>query len=195
MAFIAAAPAVEAAAAGTAGSAASGAAASGAARGASTARTASASAPVTKPAPARARELRGLGQSRSTSKRKLRDEYGGTHAETEALLDDADASTTVEDAGQSSSDPEPAQPADRSRLSLPSLPSAPKAASKVANAGGGALLGAIAYVLALTYLREGKAGVNRWLKAKFLNRTDPNYTPPTTTRGPQVARPGKPVVS
>ena len=40
----------------------------------------------------------------------------------------------------------------------------------IANAGGGALLGAVTYVLALTYLRGGREGVKAWMRAKFLNQ-------------------------
>lgn len=36
-------------------------------------------------------------------------------------------------------------------------------------AGGGLVLGALAYIVGLTYLRSGRAGVKALLKAKFLN--------------------------
>lgn len=44
-------------------------------------------------------------------------------------------------------------------------------AQRTANAGGGFLLGTFGYVLALTYLRGGSAGVKQLLRAKFLNKT------------------------
>jgi hypothetical protein len=43
---------------------------------------------------------------------------------------------------------------------------------RTANAGGGFLLGTIGYVVALTYLRGGSAGVKQLLRAKFLNKTE-----------------------
>ena len=78
-------------------------------------------------------------------------------------------------------------PADRSRMnSRGSGPSLPGALSnqrgapdwyrtdklKAANSGGGFLLGLGVYVLALTYLRDGRAGVKALLKAKFLNQVE-----------------------
>lgn len=39
------------------------------------------------------------------------------------------------------------------------------------NAGGGLLLGALAYVVAVVYFRSGWPGVRSWFAAKFLNRT------------------------
>lgn len=50
----------------------------------------------------------------------------------------------------------------------------------LANAGGGLVLGAFTYVLALTYLRSGSAGVKAWLRAKFLNQVS---TPAATSKG------------
>jgi hypothetical protein len=44
---------------------------------------------------------------------------------------------------------------------------------KAGNAGGGFVLGMFAYVIGLTYLRDGKPGVQRWLRAKFFNETTP----------------------
>ncbi|MFP5372391.1 MAG: hypothetical protein ACLGI3_16810 [Actinomycetes bacterium] len=40
---------------------------------------------------------------------------------------------------------------------------------RAANTGGGFVLGMFVYVIGLNYLREGKPGVQKWLKAKFLN--------------------------
>ena len=40
---------------------------------------------------------------------------------------------------------------------------------RVSSAGGGFVLGTFVYVLGLTYLKHGRAGVQAWLKAKFLN--------------------------
>lgn len=39
-------------------------------------------------------------------------------------------------------------------------------------AGGGLVLGSLAYIVGLTYLRSGRAGVKALLRAKFLNRVD-----------------------
>ena len=50
------------------------------------------------------------------------------------------------------------------------MPSAPKVVRRSADAGGGLLLGAIAYVLVLSYIRGGPDGVKAWLRAKFLNQ-------------------------
>jgi hypothetical protein len=44
---------------------------------------------------------------------------------------------------------------------------------RTANAGGGFVLGMFAYVVGLTYLRDGKAGVKRLLRAKFFNEVGP----------------------
>lgn len=41
---------------------------------------------------------------------------------------------------------------------------------RAANAGGGFVLGLLVYVVALTYLRDGRDGVVRLLKAKFFNQ-------------------------
>lgn len=40
----------------------------------------------------------------------------------------------------------------------------------VGGVGGGAVLGALGYVLALTFLRGGPEGLVAWLRAKFLNQ-------------------------
>lgn len=175
MAFVAALPAAEGAVAASAGGAAAGAgsAAGGAARGAAAAKPAPKAAPKAAPAASakgggtagdRARELRRSGQSRSSTKRKLRDEFGGTHAETDDLIDQADADAPA--------DKQPAGSGGSSSSLRDKLPSPPKSVASAANAGGGLLLGALAYVLALTYLRDGRAGVKRWVRAKFLNKTD-----------------------
>jgi hypothetical protein len=50
----------------------------------------------------------------------------------------------------------------------------------LANAGGGLLLGAMTWVLAITYLRSGGTGVRALLAAKFLNKTS---TTAKTTKG------------
>jgi hypothetical protein len=55
--------------------------------------------------------------------------------------------------------------------STPLLPSVPRAVRSAASSGGGVILGTLTYVLALTYLRSGRAGVVVWLRAKFLNQT------------------------
>lgn len=44
---------------------------------------------------------------------------------------------------------------------------------KVANAGGGFVLGTVVYVVGLTYLRGGKPAVQRWFRAKFFNQVGP----------------------
>ncbi|WP_154793298.1 hypothetical protein [Occultella kanbiaonis] len=77
--------------------------------------------------------------------------------------------------------PAPEPPAKPSRLPGPAGKSATKAKATrrrvtrplrgAARAGGNVLLGTLAYVLALTYMRGGAPAVKQLLAAKFLNRT------------------------
>lgn len=131
-------------------------------------------APRAATAPDRARQLIDSGTSRKDAARILRDEYGSTLAEAEGLLPAEPSSAT--------STP-PASPAPAPDRSAPSLPSVPRGVRSAANAGGGALLGALTYIIALTYLRDGKPGVTRWLRAKFLNQvSSPATTPKAAAR-------------
>jgi hypothetical protein len=130
-------------------------------RGAATPKAASTKAASSKAATSaagRASELMASGATRKQAHTALRREFGGTPAETDGLLD-----------GVGATDPEgPPRTAPPSRPTA--APSVPRSVSGAVNAGGGAILGALAYVLALTYLRDGKPGVKRWYAAKFLNR-------------------------
>ena len=135
-----------------------------AAKSAGTAAAVKKSAAVAKPAAAptstaaaRAAQLRSGGSTRAQGVRALKDEYGASPAEAGDLYDGAPA----------------APPAPRTAMQ--NLNSANKLQAIVpkgsaASAGGGALLGAIAYVLALTYMRSGMPGVKAWFAAKFLNK-------------------------
>jgi hypothetical protein len=49
-------------------------------------------------------------------------------------------------------------------------PTSSGAGVRLPNAGGGLVLGSLAYVLGLTYLRGGRAGVKALLRAKFFNQ-------------------------
>lgn len=109
----------------------------------------------------RASELRAGGTRRRDARKALREEFGGSVAETDALLDDAGL---TDDAPAGAGGQQP-------RRATPSLPSVPRTVQGAVDAGGGALLGALAYVLALAYMRGGKDGVKAWLNAKFLNQT------------------------
>ena len=168
MSFVAAAPIAEAAT----GAAARGAGAEAAsAAGKSTAKSAARAPRKVRTAPDRARELARSGASRDQAARTLSSEYGSTLAESKGLLDDQA--------------PPPA-PADQapaaggsSGSSAPSF-SAPKSVSSAASAGGGAILATLTYVLFLTYLRGGAAGVKAWANAKFLNRTLTSTIAPAT---------------
>lgn len=125
--------------------------------------------PAPKPAavPDRARQLLGEGRSRADVARILRDETGSTLAEAEGLV----ADVAGEAGGTGDTPAPPAQPAPRGgRRSAPSLPSPPKVIRRGVDAGGGVILGALAYVLALAYIRGGSDGVKAWLRAKFLNQ-------------------------
>lgn len=68
---------------------------------------------------------------------------------------------------------EPAEPAPAAPA--PTSPGAGAAAPwrlepiRLPDAGGGLVLGGLAYVLGLTYLRSGRTGVKALLKAKFFN--------------------------
>ena len=126
-------------------------------------------------APARAQQLLDAGTSRADAARIIRDEYGSTLAEAQGLLP-APAPTNSVPAPQSPSVPAP---------STPSIPSVPRAVRSAASSGGGVILGAVTYVLALTYLRSGRAGVVAWLRAKFLNQAglQPATQPAAATPG------------
>lgn len=114
-------------------------------------------------APERAAQLRAAGKSNAEAARVLRDETGSTLAEARGLVDDL-PDTGGADGGDPPASPS-APPAARR-----SMPSAPKVVRRSADAGGGLLLGAIAYVLVLSYIRGGPDGVKAWLRAKFLNQ-------------------------
>jgi hypothetical protein len=116
-----------------------------------------------KTAASRASELTTSGTSRTRATRTLRDEYGATTAQASDLLDAAPQPPAT-----LTPDP-PASPQSSSPGS--SLPSVPKAVSSAWTAGGGAILGTLVYVLFLTYMRGGPAGVTTWFRAKFLNQT------------------------
>jgi hypothetical protein len=81
---------------------------------------------------------------------------------------------------QAIKDARPAEqpPATDTTAPAPTPPGAGAAVSRVfsdiqpSGAGGGLVLGALAYVLGLTYLRSGRAGVKALLRAKFLNKVD-----------------------
>ncbi|OJV57953.1 MAG: hypothetical protein BGO38_06945 [Cellulomonas sp. 73-145] len=186
MAF--AAPALVEGAAGTA-------AAGGAAAGAGAAETAGASAGVggrraVKTAKARAGEL--AGQPRYKARRALRDELGATSGQADDLLDAAAADQPAD---------EPAdEPARRRSSSSSQLGGAiggqlGRSVGNGLNASGGFVLGALAYVLFLVYLRGGTPAVKSWLAAKFLNRTGSVSTgaateqvaPSTVTAGYRLA--------
>lgn len=119
----------------------------------------------------RAAELRSSGTSRADAHKALSEEFGGTPAETDDLLSGAG---WEQDAPGAGGEAQPARAAQSGRR--PSLPKPPKSLSSAAEAGGGVLLGVLGYVLALAYMRDGKAGVKAWLSAKFLNKV-------TTTKG------------
>jgi hypothetical protein len=184
-----AAPIIEGAAADAAGTAAAGTAAKGAAGAASKSAPAAASKPAARKAPAKApkattaadrgRQLLDQGTSRADAARILRDEYGSTLAEAQGALP-ADTGTPA---------PAPSTtPAPQPATSSPTFPSLPKSVGSAASAGGGALLGAIGYVLFLTYMRNGLPGVKAWTRAKFLNQTGAasTGTVSTATDGPMT---------
>jgi hypothetical protein len=129
-----------------------------------------AKAPKAATAPDRARQLVGEGRSRRDAAKILRDEFGSTEAEALGLVDDVSPSSTAGSAGAGSGAP-PADPA-ATRRPTGSPPSPPKVIRRSADAAGGVILGTLAYVLALTYLRGGSEGVKAWLRAKFLNQVE-----------------------
>jgi len=121
-------------------------------------------------APARARQLVAAGKSRADASRIIRDEYGSTLAEADGLV--GAASSTGEAGGAGASATPPASPATPARAQVRRRLPGAKAVGQTVEAGGGILLGSIGYVLLMAYLRDGSAGVKRWLKAKFLNQVE-----------------------
>lgn len=113
------------------------------------------------------RQLVAGGKSRPDAGRVLRDE--STLSEADGL---AATSSTGEAGGAGTSATPPASPATPPRPKAPRRLPGAKAVGQTVDAGGGILLGSIGYVLLMAYLRDGSAGVKRWLKAKFLNQVE-----------------------
>lgn len=173
MAFAAAVPAVTSgAAAGTAAAGARVAAVRGSTARAGATGTAK---PVAAPAlprgtaAGRAGELVAGGTPRYKARRALMDEFGATGGQADDLLDAAGQNAEP----PAVDDPNPDQghePAQRSSSAGRPAPRLPRPVSGAFGAGGGLLLGALSYTLALVFLRDGTDGLRRWFAAKFLNR-------------------------
>lgn len=119
---------------------------------------------------ARGAELIAQGRTRKDAARIIRDEYGSTLTEAMGALPPEPPPAPPADSPADATMAPPVQPpAGRA----PSSPTLPRAVTKAAATGGGAILATFTYVLALTYLRGGSAGVKRWLRAKFLNQVTP----------------------
>jgi hypothetical protein len=167
-----AAPLVEGVA-GSAASAAGAGAADGAGAGAARAGAGAAGARgTTRTAAGRADQLHGSRAPRYKARRALTDEYGATAGQADDLLDAA-ASRAPAGTPPASSAPTP-----RSGTGMPQLG---RTIGTGVNASGGFVLGALAYVLFLVYLRGGTPAVASWLRAKFLNRVDGATPLPATT--------------
>lgn len=123
-------------------------------------------------AASRADELVGAGGPRYRQRRVLRDEFGATAAEADDLLDAAASRRPEPEAVPD--EPAPRGTADgfASKAGAAVGGQLGRGAGTALNAGGGLLLGVIAYVLGVNYLRDGSTGVKKWLRAKFLNRVD-----------------------
>jgi hypothetical protein len=192
-----AAPVLVEGAAGTAaasGAAAGAGAAEGAGAGAARAGAGTAGARgTTRTAAGRAGQLHTSGTPRYKARRALRDEFGATGGQADDLLDAASTR-----AGADAPADEPADPPTRRSSPAPSQLGGQlgRSIGDGLNSSGGFVLGALAYVLFLVYLRGGTPGVQAWLKAKFLNRVDGappapattyQVTPPTLNAGLQIA--------
>ena len=118
---------------------------------------------------ARGAELLAQGRTRKDAARIIRDEYGSTLAE---ALGSLPPEVPADPPAPSPADGTTAPPAPSPAGRAPSSPTVPRAVRKAAASGGSAILATLTYVLALTYLRGGSAGVKRWLRAKFLNQVD-----------------------
>lgn len=101
---------------------------------------------------------------------KSRPDAGRALAEADAPVEAT--SSTGETGGAGASATPPASPATPARTQVRRRLPGAKAVGQTVDAGGGILLGSIGYVLLMAYLRDGSAGVKRWLKAKFLNQVE-----------------------
>lgn len=172
MAF--AAPAAGAAARTAAGTAARGAGARAGA-GAGAAKAAPAKAAPVKASVALPRrsatQMLEAGRSRDEVVRALQQRYQLSPQEAAAALPpeapQAPAAAVADAAGTETTTPEP-----RATRRASSSPTIPRSLRRAGQTGGSAILATLGYVLVLTYLRGGSAGVKRWLRAKFLNRVD-----------------------
>lgn len=97
----------------------------------------------------------------------------------------AEPPTAPADEPPAQPDPDPSQ---RPQVRGPS-PALERSVSRASAASGGVILGVLFYVLGLTYLRDGGAGVKAWLKAKFINETT-NPQRGTVVDPDKVATPG-----
>ena len=138
-------------------------------------------------AAARKGAAKAAGNRTAASKTGAKVVGGQSAAQQRAAIDRIKANRAPEPVDQADDDA-PASTAASSTSkggSRPSLPDAltdqrgaPKAFRtdpvRAANVGGGFVLGAMAHVLALAYLRGGKDGVKRLLRAKFFNQVTPS---------------------
>lgn len=131
----------------------------------------------------RAQKLVDSGMSRTRARRTLRDEYGATAAQADDLLD-ATTAPPAPPAADAQPDTSSTDTARRGGTGV----SVPKPVRGAMNAGGGAVLGALLYVLGLVYLRGGTAGLKAWYRAKFLN--DTGVAPSATAATPGVGNNG-----
>ncbi len=131
----------------------------------------------------RADELLASGGGRGRARRALMDEFGASGPEADRLLDDAEGRRPADEPTDEPAD-EPARPRGgdpASRVGSAIGGAAGRGIGGALNAGGGLLLGAVSYVLALVFLRDGTDGLKRWVAAKFLNKVPSAATPAKTT--------------
>lgn len=106
----------------------------------------------------RGRQLLAEGKPRDDVARIIRDEFGSSLSEARSVLPPTEPKPPAE----------PDRPGDGPS---PSGRSAPRASSGAGATVGGFILGTLAWVVGLTFLRSGPEGVLVLLRAKFLNQT------------------------